>query len=198
MSILSEGFGRIFNKLKAKSAFYCIFHKDLFCCFYGFQLLLGINIRFVSLIKCETQEKCEVNYHRYGSKALNSCVKNRRFNYGFKIWSNQSNVTEYDNIRGHSLFPNNFHAIPDLNGTDETVPQDKELWVKYDLDETSWYVVEMDKNSYEMFAMSITKNQEPTWGYVNLVHLSEFRDSSFVVVERDLFFKKKTFRELVG
>ena len=150
------------------------------------------------LIKCETKEKCEVDHHRYGSEALKKCVQNRRFNNGYKAWSNHSNVTRYDGVRGHSLFPNDFHAIPDINGTDKIEPQNKTLWAKYSLGQTSWYIIEMDKNTYDMFVISATKGSEPLWRDLNLVDLSEFKDPySSVVVQRDVFFKKKIFKDLV-
>ena len=99
--------------------------------------------------------------------------------------------------RGHKLLPHELlEQIPEPYETEGTPLADKVIYAHYFTASADWHIVELNRETGEMFGRCDLGLGFPEWGYVRIQDLAELQGQFGLPVERELDFDPKTPREL--
>jgi hypothetical protein len=98
--------------------------------------------------------------------------------------------------RGHAFLPPKviLKRIPRIYATENTRTENKMVWIHYFSAAGDWYVTEYDPNTGEAFGYARLGAE---WGYIDLNELEQVNAfHGLVIVERDMFWTPKQFKEI--
>lgn len=100
-------------------------------------------------------------------------------------------------LRRHKLLTQELvEQLPGLYQTEDVPTERKLVCAHYFTSTADWHIVEMDKETGEMFGRCDLGMGYPEWGYVSIQDLAELKTQFGLLVERDLDFEPKTVGEL--
>lgn len=99
--------------------------------------------------------------------------------------------------RGYPFYGPELSQAPDMYVTEDVPVEEKTVYARFFLGESSWLVFETDKQAGEAFGFVILNGDArgAEMGYIDLMALEGVETASGAVIDRDLDWQPKPFRE---